>query len=241
MRNKISNNGFVHVLDPSITKRAMDVYDLMLFMRQEDHANKQQSKKYHANLAAIQQYIDTRLDLFENKFLVFICSITNVHWISVVVVNAFVVHERHLRSDDELYIHELDLSESNNDDMAGWCVFNSSMNTKGKRDEKLGLQSTMWTKENASYAVRLFLNICSSYLKAKVDNDGNGEEDKKFAYKEPFGHYNETRGIPEFSHLDYDSPSILFQTNGNDCGFAAIANAMAFILQNKDATFMKKI
>jgi hypothetical protein len=32
MRNKISNNGFVHVLDPSITKRAMDVYDLMPFM-----------------------------------------------------------------------------------------------------------------------------------------------------------------------------------------------------------------
>ena len=55
MRNKLSSiNEKVHVLDPTITRRAMDVYSLMKPMLQQDYlASSEESKKYHANLEAI--------------------------------------------------------------------------------------------------------------------------------------------------------------------------------------------
>jgi hypothetical protein len=60
MHNKVGNNGFVHVLDPTITKRAMDVYSLMGIMSQKDNnATKMQLEKYQTNLHAIQDYIDS--------------------------------------------------------------------------------------------------------------------------------------------------------------------------------------
>jgi hypothetical protein len=113
------------------------------------------------------------------------------------------------------------------------------LSTRDNNDSGLGLQGTCFTKDNPSYGVRLFLNICSSYLKAKNENDGNGPKADKFSYQEPFGPFQDSKGTDEFPHFDYKSPSILFQSNNNDCGLAAIANSMAFIIHNKDKWFIK--
>jgi hypothetical protein len=123
--------------------------------------------------------------------------------------------------------------------LAGWCVLNSSSSSRNKNDIVLGLQGTCFSKDNPSYEVHLSLNICSLYLKAKNENDCYGETADIFSYQELFGPYEDTNGTDEFSCFDYDTPSILFQTNNNDCGLAAIANSMVFIIQNKDKEFIK--
>ena len=51
-------------------------------------------KTINANISDIKKYIDTRLDIMENKFLMFVCNISSNHWISVVVVNAFVIFDK---------------------------------------------------------------------------------------------------------------------------------------------------
>jgi hypothetical protein len=99
MRNKLSNNRFVHVLYPTIIRRAMYVYSLMGIMWQNDNnATQIQSKVYHTNLEAIPDYIDSKLDLFQNNLLVFLLTWNNVHWIYIVIINLFLVHDRYLCS-----------------------------------------------------------------------------------------------------------------------------------------------
>jgi hypothetical protein len=78
-------------------------------------------------------------------------------------VNPFLISCPYLKGHDEL-------ADSAHDDLCGWCIFDSiSTNPKEKTDQGFG--GTLFTKLDASLGVRLFLNICASYLKLKRNAD----------------------------------------------------------------------
>jgi hypothetical protein len=176
MHNR-DDTGFVHVLDPTITKKVSQVYSVFAAITDES-ANEDQYRTYDHNLNGIRKYIDSRMDILENKFLVFLISSSNVHWISVVVINPFLVYDQDLDSDE----------------MAGWCVLNSANSEQDKQHHESGLQGTCFTKNKADYGVRLFLNICASYIKSKNAVEGGELQGDSFDYQEPYGHYNDTKG-----------------------------------------------
>jgi hypothetical protein len=91
MRNIGGNTHFLHVLSPSITKNIHDVHDVMpVMMEKKENAPKKAKRTYQTNLDAIFKYIESRLDILEHKFLVFLCNANNTnHWVSVVVINPF--------------------------------------------------------------------------------------------------------------------------------------------------------
>jgi hypothetical protein len=78
--------------------------------------------------------------------------------------------------------HDEDNDGLDSNELAGWCVLNSSSSSRDVNDIILGLQGTCFTKDNPSYGVHLFLNIFSLYLKAKSENDGYGETADIFPY-----------------------------------------------------------
>ena len=124
--------------------------------------------------------------------------------------------------------------------MCGWCVFDSlSSNSEEKSDQ--GFHGTFYTKFDPSLGVRLFLNICASYLKLRKSEDNNeGEADEyEFEYEEPFGDYSSSMQVTdEFLRFDYTTPNIILQQNSYDCGFASVANAMAFVLHMRSVRFI---
>ena len=193
-----------------------------------------ENRQYLSNLADIQKYIDTRLDIFEHKFLVFVCNVNDTHWISVVVVNALLVFDPYLNKGKEDSGRNGVLGD---EDFAGWCVLNSTERSKEKQQH--GFQGTLHTRNNDAYGVRLFLNICASYLKAKMENKGEGRQQNKFHYEEPFGAFTEKLGTEEFPQFNYDCPTILQQLTVYDCGLAVVANSMAFVKHSKKLKFMK--
>jgi hypothetical protein len=96
MCNIDGNTGFLHVLSLSITKNIYDVHDLMPVMMEKKEDDPVDVKRtYETNLDAIFKYIKSRLDILEHKFLVFPCNMNTNHWVSVVVINPFLVVEVH--------------------------------------------------------------------------------------------------------------------------------------------------
>jgi hypothetical protein len=189
-------------------------------------------------MQGIQAYIDSRLDILQHKFLVFICNINDLHWVSVVVVNPFLVLDQYLAEGNENKSGKgkkngkSEKEEVSGDDFVGWCLLNSTQ--RPSETKQHGFQGTFHTKNNAAYGVRLFLNICASYLKAKRKK-GPIELD----YEEPFGEWQETKGTEEFPRFDFQCPSIVSQPNSHDCGLAVVANSMAIVKHLKEKQFLK--
>ena len=95
-----------------------------------------------------------------------------------------------------------------------------------------GLQGTVGNIDKDKYGLRLFLNVCASYLKGRaMNNEGLLTEEHSFWYEEPFGPYTEYRGTVGFPQFDLVVPSILSQLNSCDCGLAVVANSMALLHQ----------
>jgi hypothetical protein len=94
LRNR-EENKYLHVLGPAITHKIAIVYDLLSTNSAGD-ADEQQHRSYDYNMDGIQNYIDSCLDIFENKFLVFVCNVASSHWVSVVVINPFLVFDQYL-------------------------------------------------------------------------------------------------------------------------------------------------
>jgi hypothetical protein len=92
-----------------------------------------------------------------------------------------------------------------------------------------GFQGTCFTRNNASYGVRVFLNVCASYLKAKKKKEKDGRPPNKFDYKEPFGRCTESLGTEGFAWFDFGTPSIIAKSTSYDCGLALVANSIAFV------------
>jgi hypothetical protein len=166
MRDIDGNTGLLHVLSPSITKNIHDLHDVMpVMMEKKENAPKKAQRTYETNLDVIFKYIESRLDILEHRFLVFLCNTNSNHWVAVVVINPFIViavnkktgavYDSDLCNDDEL--------------MAGWCVMNSNPSAGNVQDS--GFQGTAFTKNKASFGVRIFLNICASYIKFRKDKN----------------------------------------------------------------------
>ena len=167
LRNQDNNSGVVHVLGPMITHKVGLVYELMPAIL-EDKATVTEHDCYLSTLADIQKYIDTRLDIFEHKFLVFALNINNTHWLSVVVVNPFLVFDQYLSEGKDNCAERKNKAK---DEFCGWCILNST--ARHDEREQNGLQGTRHTRNNPAYGVRLFLNVCASYLKHKKENKGD--------------------------------------------------------------------
>jgi hypothetical protein len=94
---------------------------------------------------------------------------------------------------------------------------NSNPSTVNVEDS--GFQGTAFTKNKATLGVRLFLNICASFIKFKKDNKGDaqGLDDLHvFQYEQPFSDYQDKMGTTNFPRIDLHSPSIIAQNNGFD-------------------------
>ena len=170
----------------------------------------------------------------EHKFLVFALNIKDIHWVSVVVVNPFLVFDQYLAEG----IHNItERKNKAQDELCGWCLLNSTARVNEK--EKNGFQGTLHTKNNAAYGVRLFLNVCASYLKHKKQSRGDESQQHNYDYEEPFGGFTQDVGTEEFPRFDYDGPAILRQSTQYDCGLAVVANSMAFVNHLKGKQFLK--
>jgi flagellar assembly factor FliW len=128
-----------------------------------ERATEFKKNKYNTMIADIENYIDARLDMLEKKFLVFECNQSEYHWVSVVVINPFLVVDQYLPKVKDAY--DLHRAEGEEDDFVGRCVLNSNGSTKER--EENGLQGTQFTTNQASYGVWFFLNLCASYLNPK--------------------------------------------------------------------------
>jgi len=100
LRNPHENRGVFHVLGPMIMHKVSLVYTVMGAILCNKATDEQQST-YASNMEGIQAYIDSRLHIMQHKFLVFICNINDVHWISVVVVNPFLRFDQYLEEGKE--------------------------------------------------------------------------------------------------------------------------------------------
>jgi hypothetical protein len=167
---------------------------------------------------------------------VFVCNENDCHWVAIVVVNPFLVFDRYVAEDNENVFDKA--ASSDDEDFCGWCVFDSLGNS-GMPSKAKGFHGTCSTMNKASYGVRLFLNICASYLKAKRNEASSEEENESFCYDEPFGSFDESGGTVEFPRFDFPFPSVIQQSNGYDCGLAVVANSMAFIIHLRHVKFMR--
>jgi hypothetical protein len=193
LRNQHDTRGVFHVLGPMITHKLSLVCEVMPAVNSES-ATVEQQRTYEANMQGIQDYIESRLDILQHKFLVFVCNINNIHWVSVVVVNPFLISDQYLAGGKQNK-KQLSMAEQKKDtseDFVGYCVLNSTQRP-GETNAR-GFQGTYHTKyDDAAYGVRLFLNICASYLKAKRKFQGTIE----LEYEEPFGEWQESRSSEE--------------------------------------------
>ena len=134
--NEENNSGVFHVLGPMITHKVALVYEVMPAILNEN-ATEMDQRTYQSNMEGIQAYIESRLDIFEHKFLVFVCNINNMHWVSVVVVNPFLVFDPYLAEGKQ---------KAGNEDFVGWCVLNSTKRQAEKNNvafRELHLPETM--------------------------------------------------------------------------------------------------
>jgi hypothetical protein len=177
LRNPESISGWFHLLGPWILDTLSTIYEI------QEKANRHNGvlprkvlKQYNYHVDKVREYIESRLDILEHKFIVFVCNVNQNHWLSIVVVNPFLVFDRYVAEDND------DVSDkavfSDDEDFCGWCVLDSLGET-AKLGKDNGFHGTCATINQASFGVRLFLNICASYLKAKRRNEESSEEENE--------------------------------------------------------------
>jgi hypothetical protein len=126
LRNHESNRLF-HVLGPTITHQISILYKS--FQRAKEGTQTEKEKReYENNMDVILKYIDSRLDILQHKFLVFLCNVRHMHWLSVVVVNPFLVLEQEEQQQKENQDTLLEVTDC----VGGWCVLNSIQHNKEK-------------------------------------------------------------------------------------------------------------
>ena len=135
MRNTTENK-FVHVFSPSITKIMQNAFQ---WYHQIKHNCKTDGlhAKLKGNLHSLCDYIECVSDLFEHKFLVFLCDCTETHWYTFVVVNPSVIYLRG---------HSSKKWKGNNGLFGGWSVFDSTGWSKGNQPNARDSSSMMTTE-----------------------------------------------------------------------------------------------
>jgi hypothetical protein len=160
MHNQKIEKPYFHVMHPNVTQIIASLYPNMVKVHGHTATNKEQDQ-YNEDLNKLKDYINTRLDIFEHKFLDFVCNVSNTHWLSVVVISPFLVYGKFLQGDGK---HDV-----SHEEIMRWCVLNSNPHSNEKQINRV--QGTCFTKNHASYGMRLFLNVCALYLKAKKQNE----------------------------------------------------------------------
>ena len=221
-RNSLHNK-YAHVLSPDITKIIQKTFQMYQEIKRGNETTGLQDK-LQANLHTLRDYIECVGDLFEHKFLLFLCNHTELHWYTFVVVNPSVIY---LKGQQRKETNE------NSGMFAGWTVFDSTRWRRcNKKDD--GLMKTTDSTFNATSGIPFFLNFCATYLYSKENYENRNKPKLSLKLKKPFGPSESTQPSENFPRFDYSIPSILQQNDTFNCGFAAVANAFAFVkhLQN---------
>ena len=186
---------------------------------------------YDTNFTCVQRYLDSRLDIMDHKFLVFVFNVNSSHWVSVVVINPNLVFDRYMNNQEDPCNTDGGVGE---DEIPGWCVLDSLGGVSGTN----GFKKQCGTKLEEPYGFRLFLNMCASILKNMKLKKGQ-RSPSEIVYEEPFGGYNDCEGTERFPRLDFKCSSIIKQSNDYDCGLAAVANSMAFVKHLQHVKFSR--
>ena len=89
-----------------------ETYELYLNLKDEDKV--EWREKLNQNLRYLRNYVECVGDLFEHKFLVFICNPSTFHWNTFVMVNPSVIY---LISRTAIYQMTKNVSL-----LVGWCL-----------------------------------------------------------------------------------------------------------------------
>jgi hypothetical protein len=188
---------------------------------------------YETNFACIERYLESRLDIMQHKFLVFVFNVNDNHWVTVVVVNAYLVFDRYLNDNQDITVNDGGVGE---DELPGWCVMDSLGGVNGVN----GFKPTIHKKLKKEYGVRLFLNMCASILKNRKKRKGLPSTRDEIDCDQPFGSWDDCNGTVDFPRLDFTCDSIIKQSNASDCGLAAVANSMAFVKHLRNVKFFNQ-
>jgi hypothetical protein len=221
----------VHVFSPDHTKHMKTFFEITECIAKEKRQPKD-DQRYNVYIEYFSQYVDSVHDLFEHKFLLFLCNPSEMHWITIVVVNPSLLYNSVHKSKT--------IQPGQTDNFCGFSVFDSMAMSKQDLPEAKakGLIPTSNAKYRISYGVHLFLNFCASYLYSiNKGETSDGLPQITFAFEQPFGLWYSSGGTNEFPHFDYNFPSILCQHDQINCGFACVANAFAFVKHLKDINF----
>jgi hypothetical protein len=150
MCNQKIEKPYFHVMHPNVTQIIASLYPNMIKVHGHTATNKEQDQ-YSEGLKKLKDYINTRLDIFERKFLVFVCNVSNTHWLSVVVINPFLVYDKFLQGDGK---HDV-----SHEQITGWCVLNSNPHSNEKQIngfQGLALQKIMYHMECGHFLMLVY-------------------------------------------------------------------------------------
>ena len=165
MRNTMSRSGSVHVLGPGITQHISMLMEECMEGVVSGDPTPEVKLCYDTNFACVQRYLDSRLDIMQHKFLVFVFNVNSSHWVSVVVINPYLVFDRYMKDEEDLSNTHGGVGE---DEIPGWCVLDSLGGVSGRN----GFKRTIDTTLEEPYGFRLFLNMCASILKNMKQKKG---------------------------------------------------------------------
>jgi hemerythrin-like domain-containing protein len=90
LRNGLEQN-CVHVISPDHTLHMKTFFEVTECIAKEKPQPKD-DQKYKFYIDYFTQYVDSVHDLFEHKFLVFLCNPSEMHWITIVVVSSSLLY-----------------------------------------------------------------------------------------------------------------------------------------------------
>ena len=229
MRNTTETK-FVHFFSLTTTMMMKETYELYVKVKRDPKEEWREKLKGH--LQYLRDYVECMGDLFEHKFLVFICNPSSFHWNTYVMVNPSVIYLRGENSNRP---------DGKQGQFAGWSVFDSLgySRTNLPTTKKKGLMPTMDCKFDVSTGVRFFLNFAAMYLYSKEDSENRKKSVLLLKLQCPFGDHTSTQPCDKFPRFDGPYPSIILQSDAFNCGFAAFANALAFVKHLEKVPFEK--
>jgi hypothetical protein len=148
-----SQNKHVHVFSPDWTLRMRRAFQNTCHVTTRDENCTDADRKiYLDNIQMFCQYVDCVRDLFEHKFLVFLCNPSDFHWISYVVVNPFLIYKKGKT--------EMTSKGDESDPFAGWCLFDFTAWTQieAKNARETGLIPTTRSKCKSWHGIQYFLS-----------------------------------------------------------------------------------
>ena len=180
---------FVHFFSPTTTMMMKETYELYVKVKRDPKEEWREKLKGH--LQYLRDYVECVGDLFEHKFLVFVCNPSSFHWNTYVVVNPSVIYLRGENSNRQ---------EDKQGQFAGWSVFDSLgySRTNLPTTKNQGLMPTIDCKFDVSTGIRFFLNFAAMYLYSKEDSENTKKSVLLLKLQRPFGDHTSTQPCDKF-------------------------------------------